>query len=114
MDSLELSNSFLFTVEEDTWDQLYCAFLLWRQLPLTVIIFLIRFLILAQMYSVSQTWRWSAWIPLTLAGVSFVMILFTYHPPPRVNSLDYNRTQLLGRVDYLGGLLSMSGIALFM
>lgn len=66
------------------------------------------------MYSFTQTWRWGAWIPLAIAALTIFLVLVQYHPPPRPNSLDYLPTQILGRVDYIGGILSIGGIALFM
>jgi hypothetical protein len=74
----------------------------------------IQLLIVAQMYSVTASWRWGAWIPLIFASLGFFMVLFQYHPPPRTNSLDLSRFQIFSRVDYIGGILSISGIALLM
>ena len=66
------------------------------------------------MYSVTQTWRWSAWIPLAIAGVVIVLVALQYHPPPRPVALDYTRGQIAGRIDYFGGILSIAGIALLL
>jgi hypothetical protein len=37
-----------------------------------------------------------------------------YHPPARVNSQGLSRGQVLKEIDYIGGLLSISGMILFM
>jgi hypothetical protein len=37
-----------------------------------------------------------------------------YHPAPRVNSQGLSRKQVLKEIDYIGGLLSISGMLLFM
>jgi hypothetical protein len=37
-----------------------------------------------------------------------------YFPPPRVNSQGLSRTEVLKQIDYVGGLLSISGMLLFM
>jgi hypothetical protein len=66
------------------------------------------------MYSVTQTWRWSAWIPIAIAGLVVVLVVLQYHPPPRPVALDYTKGQLAGRIDYLGGFLSICGIALLL
>jgi len=66
------------------------------------------------MYSVTQTWRWSAWIPLIIAGVVLVLMTIQYHPPPRPATLEYNGGQLATRIDYLGGFLYLAGTALFL
>jgi hypothetical protein len=63
---------------------------------------------------VTATWRWGAWIPLSLAGIALVLVLFGYHPPPRSNSQGLTARQVLGRIDYLGGLLWVFGTALFL
>jgi Fungal trichothecene efflux pump (TRI12) len=65
------------------------------------------------MYSVTQTWRFSAWIPLILSGVVLVLMSVQYHPPPRPATLEYESSQLATRIDYLGGLLYLAGTALF-
>jgi hypothetical protein len=66
------------------------------------------------MYSFTQTWKWGAWIPIAIAGVVFFLLLLQYYPPPRPNSLDYTATQVFGRIDYVGGFLSIVGIALLL
>jgi hypothetical protein len=43
-----------------------------------------------------------------------VITAIFYHPPPRVNSQGLSRSQVLKEIDYLGGLLSISGMLLFM
>jgi len=43
-----------------------------------------------------------------------VITAIFYHPPPRVNSQGLSRKQVLKEIDYIGGLLSISGMLLFM
>ena len=66
------------------------------------------------MYSASSTWRWGAWINIILNGGAFVLLLLFYWPPPRVNSLNLSKREILARIDYIGGLLSVAGFALFL
>jgi Fungal trichothecene efflux pump (TRI12) len=66
------------------------------------------------MYSVTQTWRWGSWIPTALGGVVFFLVLFGYHPPPRPVAVDETKAEILARIDYIGGILSIAGIGLFM
>jgi predicted membrane channel-forming protein YqfA (hemolysin III family) len=66
------------------------------------------------MYSVTQTWRFSAWIPLIIAGVVLVLMVIQYHPPPRPATLEYEYGQLATRIDYLGGFLYIAGTALLL
>jgi len=42
------------------------------------------------------------------------MIAIFYWPPPRVNIEGLTKRQILQRIDYLGGFLSISGFALFL
>ncbi len=69
---------------------------------------------LAQLYAASSTWRWGAWISVIINGGTLAMLAIFYWPPPRVNSLGLTKMQILGRIDYLGGILSVSGFALFL
>lgn len=71
-------------------------------------------LILAQLYAYYATWRWGAWITLIINGGTFILILIFYWPPPRVNSEGLTRRQVLARIDYVGGFLSITGFALFL
>jgi hypothetical protein len=68
---------------------------------------------LAAIYSASATWRYGAWINIILNGGTFVLLLLFYWPPPRVNSAELSKTQILARVDYIGGILSVGGFGLF-
>jgi MFS family permease len=70
-------------------------------------------LIVAELYS-ENTWRWTAWIPLTYVGLTLVLIFLFYHPPPRPNSLGLTRREMVSRIDFIGFVLSISGIALFL
>jgi len=69
--------------------------------------------VLAQIYSASATWRYGAWINIILNGGTFILLALFYWPPPRVNSAELSKTQILARVDYIGGILSIGGFALF-
>jgi len=42
------------------------------------------------------------------------MTLFFYFPPPRINTLGKSKMQVLKEIDYIGGLLSISGMILFL
>ena len=53
-------------------------------------------------------------MPIIIAGVGFVILFISYHPPPRPNSMEYTRRDLLMHIDYIGGILSISGIGLFL
>jgi hypothetical protein len=42
------------------------------------------------------------------------MLVIWYKPPPRPNSLGLTKRQIIGRIDFVGGVLSVSGFALFL
>jgi len=41
------------------------------------------------------------------------MLLLFYWPPPRVNSAELIKLQILARIDYIDGILSVGGVTLF-
>jgi len=43
-----------------------------------------------------------------------VLTAVFYFPPPRVNSQGLSRAEIIKQIDYVGGLLSVSGMILFM
>jgi len=42
------------------------------------------------------------------------MLFFFYNPPPRPNSLGLTKLQIVQRIDFVGGILSITGLALFL
>lgn len=46
--------------------------------------------------------------------MGLVMTVIFYHPPPRVNSLGMTTMETIRQIDFVGGLLSVSGMVLFM
>ena len=61
-----------------------------------------------------HNWRWVTVFIGVLAVVALVILAIFYKPPPRENAVGLSKTQLLGRIDYLGGFLSTSGIIIFL
>jgi len=67
-----------------------------------------------QLIASRSSWRYLAvWCGLW-AGVGLVLTIVFYHPLPRINSEGLTRKQILARIDYVGGVLSIGGILLFM
>jgi len=67
----------------------------------------------AQLIAAHGSWRW---VGLLCGGWSFVGLVMTaifYHPPPRINSTGLTRRQVLAQIDFVGGLLSIAGMILF-
>jgi hypothetical protein len=68
----------------------------------------------AQLIASHSSWRWiGCWCGIW-AFIGLVMTAVFYHPPPRPNSQGLSRKQVLSEIDYVGGLLSVSGMLLFM
>ncbi|KAB8336981.1 hypothetical protein FH972_021285 [Carpinus fangiana] len=68
----------------------------------------------AQLIHRSSSWRY---IGLLCAVWAFAGLVFTalfYWPPPRLNSEGYSKKKTLQRIDWVGGLLSISGALLFL
>lgn len=61
-----------------------------------------------------HSWRYVGLIIGALALISFVILAIWYKPPPRENSLGLSRREILGRIDYIGSVLSIGGITLFL
>jgi hypothetical protein len=47
-------------------------------------------------------------------GLNAVLLFIVYHPPPRPNSIGLRRWEIVAHIDFIGTLLSISGIALFL
>ena len=61
-----------------------------------------------------SSWRWvgcalALWNVITLA-----ILAYFYRPPPRVNSIGLSRGQMIRRIDFVGGLLSIAGLLFFL
>ena len=61
-----------------------------------------------------HSWRWVCVFVGVLAVMAFVSLATFYKPPPRPNAVGLTKRQLLARTDYLGGVLSISGIVIFL
>lgn len=65
-------------------------------------------------YIAAHNWRYIAVILGACGAIAFVILVFYYHPPPRENGVGLTKRQLLGRIDYVGSLLSTAGLAVFL
>jgi hypothetical protein len=67
----------------------------------------------AQLIAYYSTWRYIGVICGVWCFLGVALTALFYFPPPRVNSKDLNSAQIIKEIDWLGGLLSISGILLF-
>ncbi|KAJ9623525.1 hypothetical protein H2203_005787 [Taxawa tesnikishii (nom. ined.)] len=67
-----------------------------------------------QLIASHTSWRYVGLICGVWAFIGFAMTAIFYFPPPRVNSQGLSRKETLSQIDYVGGLLSVSGMLLFM
>ena len=68
----------------------------------------------AQLIAAHSSWRYVGLFCGLWAFVGLVTTVFFYFPPPRVNSQGLSKKEILRQIDYIGGLLSISGMILFM
>jgi MFS family permease len=68
----------------------------------------------AQLIASHSSWRWIGLWCGVWAFIGLALTAVFYHPPPRVNSQGMSRKKVLAQIDYVGGLLSVSGMLLFM
>ncbi|KAF2087655.1 MFS multidrug transporter-like protein [Saccharata proteae CBS 121410] len=60
------------------------------------------------------SWRYiGLWCALW-AFIGLVLTFVFYHPPPRTNTNGLSRMELVKRIDWIGGFLSIAGLLLFM
>lgn len=67
-----------------------------------------------QLIASKAGWRYCGLLCGIWAAIGLFMTLFFYFPPPRVNSQGLSRKEVISRIDFVGGLLSIAGMILFM
>jgi predicted MFS family arabinose efflux permease len=68
----------------------------------------------SQLIAYHSSWRYCGLIAGIWAFAGTALVACFYFPPPRVNSSGLTRMETLKQVDWVGGLLSVSGTLLFM
>ena len=67
-----------------------------------------------QLIASHSTWRWIGLFCGVWAFIGLVMTAVFYFPPPRPNSQGLTRREIINQIDFVGGLLSIAGMLLFM
>lgn len=60
------------------------------------------------------SWRYIGLWCAIWAAIGLLLTIVFYHPPPRSNTSGLSKREVLKRIDYIGGFLSISGLLLFM
>jgi MFS family permease len=67
-----------------------------------------------QLIASHSTWRYVGLFCGLWAFIGLVMTAIFYFPPPRTASVGLSRKEVIKRIDFVGGFLSISGLLLFM
>lgn len=59
-------------------------------------------------------WRWGPWCALAYNGIVAIGLACTYFPHNHTRAEGFSRRAILKRVDYTGGVLSITGLTLFL
>lgn len=66
-----------------------------------------------QLIASHSSWRYVGLFCGLWAFIGLVMTAVFYFPPPRVNSAGLSRKEIISRIDFVGGFLSIVGMLLF-
>ncbi|ORX96497.1 fungal trichothecene efflux pump [Clohesyomyces aquaticus] len=61
-----------------------------------------------------QGWRWGPWVALIYNAIVGLGLCFTYFPHHHVRVEGFSYRAILKRIDYIGGILSIMGLTLFL
>lgn len=85
----------------------YVAILVFTILPFTPSV------LWGQLIAAHAGWRYLGALCGAWAAAGFILTALFYFPPARINSRGLTRKEIIGQIDYIGGLLSISGMILF-
>lgn len=68
----------------------------------------------AQLIAAHSGWRYVGAFCGAWNGFGLLITALFYYPPPRINSEGLSPKEVMSRVDYVGGFLSIVGLILFM
>lgn len=60
----------------------------------------------------NPTWRWGSWISLIYNAVTLFGLAFFYFPHGHRRGDGLKKIEVLKRIDYVGGFLSIVGLSL--
>ncbi|KAF1352677.1 hypothetical protein EJ07DRAFT_168801 [Lizonia empirigonia] len=59
-------------------------------------------------------WRWGPWVSLIYNGIVGIGLLLSYFPKAHTRADGFSRRDILKKIDYVGGVLSIMGLTLFL
>ncbi|KAL4870445.1 hypothetical protein BDV12DRAFT_184457 [Aspergillus spectabilis] len=68
----------------------------------------------AQLIADAGSWRHVGAFCAAWSGLGLIITALFYFPPPRVNSEGLSRAEVIKRIDFVGGFLSIVGLILFL
>lgn len=68
----------------------------------------------AQLIAYYSSWRYVGALCGAWNGFGLLITVLFYTPPPRANSVGLSKREIINRVDYVGGLLSIIGLIVFL
>lgn len=68
----------------------------------------------AQLIAYYSNWRYVGAFCGAWNGFGLLITALFYFPPPRINSIGLTRKEIIGRIDFVGGFLSITGLIIFM
>ena len=68
----------------------------------------------AQLIASHAGWRYCGVLCGVWAAVGLILTIIFYFPPPRPNSKGLTKTEVFKQIDFVGGVLSISGMLIFM
>jgi hypothetical protein len=68
----------------------------------------------AQLIADAGSWRHVGAFCAAWSGLGLIITALFYFPPPRVNSEGLSRAEVIKRIDFVGGFLSIGGLILFL
>lgn len=68
----------------------------------------------AQLIAYYSSWRYVGALCGAWNGFGLLITVLFYFPPPRANSVGLSKAEIISRVDYVGGLLSILGLIIFL
>ncbi|EAS30387.3 MFS drug efflux pump [Coccidioides immitis RS] len=68
----------------------------------------------SQLIAYYAGWRYIGLFCGVWNGLGLVVTTMFYHPPPRVNSEGLSKNEIIRNIDFIGGILSIAGVIIFL